>query len=269
MKFNAAAMASAFVFALQTAGQAQEIDETALNELPEVQVVFLGEVHDNPHHHTNQAKALKALAPKAVVFEMLTSEVAATVTPAMLLDSQELARVLDWDNSGWPDFEMYFPVFEASAGAQIYGAQVPRAAAREAVMSGDAVTAFGEGAERFGFMQDLPETEQTTREAEQMAAHCDALPEAMLPGMVLAQRLRDASLARAVMEGLEATGGPVAVITGNGHARTDWGAPALLPEGVTTLSLGQFEAASEEAAPFDLWLVTAPVEREDPCAAFK
>ena len=61
-------------------------------------------------------------------------------------------------------------------------------------------------------------------------------------------------------------------ITGNGHARKDWGAPAALahvaPE-VSAQSLGQGETPT--GAPeggFDAVEITDPVEREDPCAAF-
>ena len=78
--------------------------------------------------------------------------------------------------------------------------------------------------------------------------------------------------ARAVVQAMDATGGPVAVITGNGHARKDWGVPAVLavaaPD-LSVLSLGQFEAAPEGAAPYDLHLVTAPADRDDPCEAFR
>ena len=77
-----------------------------------------------------------------------------------------------------------------------------------------------------------------------MQAHCDALPEDMLPGMVAVQRLRDAVLARAVVRAMDDTGGPVAVITGNGHARRDWGMPAMLARAAPDLDvwvLGQTE----------------------------
>ena len=43
-------------------------------ELPEkaqtAEVVFLGEQHDNPQHHEIQAKWVKHLSPRAIVFEM-------------------------------------------------------------------------------------------------------------------------------------------------------------------------------------------------------
>ena len=147
--------------------------------------------------------------------------------------------------------------------------QVPRAMAREVVQSGAVAERFGPDAARFGLVGDLPGAQQAEREALQMAAHCDALPEDMLPGMVMIQRLRDATLARTVVQALEDTGGPVVVITGNGHARTDWGMPALLPEGLNVVSVAQLEAAPEGPQPHDAWIVTPPVAREDPCAAFR
>ncbi len=90
--------------------------------------------------------------------------------------------------------------------------------------------------------------------------------------MVEAQRLRDAGLARAVVAAMLETGGPVALITGNGHARTDWGVPRMLGRALpdaTVISVGQFEAAPSGPVPHDLWLVTEPAERPDPCLAFR
>jgi hypothetical protein len=34
------------------------------------------------------------------------------------------------------------------------------------------------------------------------------------------------------------------------------------------LSIGQFEEAAADDPPFDLWLLTPPAPRPDPCAAF-
>jgi uncharacterized iron-regulated protein len=64
----------------------------------------------------------------------------------------------------------------------------------------------------------------------------------------------------------------VALITGNGHARADWGAPrdlAQVAPDLRVLSIGQFESMPEGEVPYDLWLVTDPAERKDPCNGFK
>ncbi|MCL3881962.1 ChaN family lipoprotein [Marivita sp. GX14005] len=235
-------------------------------------VVFLGELHDNPGHHARQAEYVERIAPTALVFEMLTPDQAARVTPELLANPREMAEALDWADSGWPDFSMYHPIFVAGGEAAVFGAAVPRGVARDAMRSG-VVESFSGDAGRFGLDRALPEAEQAAREAAQMAAHCDALPEDMLPGMVDIQRLRDAELARAALEAFEAHGGPVVVITGNGHARRDRGAPVYLAAAAPELeiaALGQGEeGAAAPAGDFDEIAFSPPAERDDPCEAFR
>lgn len=253
------------------AAGAERIDPSALANLPTADVVIVGEVHDNPAHHANQAVAVMSVQPAALVFEMLTPQKAALVTPELRADPDALGDALGWAASGWPYFAMYHPIFTAAPDAVIYGADLPRDEVRRAVSEGAAVI-FGAEAAAYGLDAPLPEQEQRTREALQMEAHCNALPEEILPGMVEAQRLRDAALARAVHAALDETGGPVAVVTGNGHARRDWGLArslALVAPEAEILAIGQFEAPPEGVPPFDLWLVTAPTERPDPCTGFK
>jgi uncharacterized iron-regulated protein len=234
-------------------------------------IVILGEVHDNPGHHALQAAAVEAIGPTALVFEMLSQEAAASVTPALAADDAALEAALTWSESGWPDFAMYYPLIAFARSGPIYGAQIDRSAAQAAFAHGAAV-AFGPEAAQFGLATALPADQQATREAEQMAAHCDALPEDILPGFVEAQRLRDASLAQAALGALETHGAPVVIITGNGHARRDWGIPSVLAAAAPDLrvvTLGQFEAPPEGEIPFDLWAMSDPVARPDPCAAFR
>jgi len=243
---------------------------TSLAPMRAADVVILGEIHDNPAHHAWQAEALVALAPAAVVFEMLSPGQAARITPELRADPDALAEAVDWAGSGWPDFALYRPVFEALGGAAIFGAALDYADVRGAVAEG-AAARFAGDATVFGLDRALPSDQQARREAMQAEAHCNALPEALLPGMVEAQRLRDAGFAAAVLAALEATGGPVVLITGNGHARTDWAVPRVLEQvapGLSVVSVAQFEAEPEPGVPFDFWRVTEPATREDPCAVF-
>ena len=248
---------------------ASEISADALGRLSPADAVILGAVHDNPGHHRNQALAVAALTPRALVFEMLTPQ-KAMQTPPDRSDAARLARAFDWQNSGWPDFAMYHPIFAAAPMARIYGGDLPPGDARRAVSEG-AAAVFGADAPRYGLAAPLSPDDQSGREAEQRDAHCNALPEDLLAGMVEAQRLRDAALARAVVQALDETGGPVAVITGSGHARVDRGVPAVLarvaPQ-ARVLSVGQIEAPAAALQPYDLWVVTPPAPRDDPCAAF-
>lgn len=235
------------------------------------EVYVLGEVHDNPAHHLVQAEAVQAIAPRAVVFEMLTAEQAAQVTDDILQDAGRLGEALDWEASGWPDFAMYYPIFAAAEGAKVLGAAVPRDETRNAMQIG-IPRAFGNEAVAFGLTEELDPEQLADRLNLQMDAHCGALPLELLPGMVDLQRLRDAKLAQVTLDALEETGGPVVVITGNGHARKDWGVPSYLARiapGVSVFALGQGEDGGEPDGGFDLILDAASVEREDPCLAFQ
>ncbi len=232
-------------------------------------VIILGETHDNPQHHLVQAEAVEAIAPTAVVWEMVTEEGAQRLAQKAASNPQELSEILRWAELGWPPLSMYYPIFGASE-APVYGAMVPRSAARLAMERG-AATALGADAARYGLTVPLPAAEQAAREADQLAAHCDAVPAEILPQLVAIQRLRDAVLARATLQAVDDTGGPVVVITGNGHARRDWGIPTFLSRlrpGLKVFALGQSEGG-EIAGEFDAVVESPPVDREDPCKAFQ
>lgn len=252
------------------ASHARQITSDDLSRLPPAQIAILGEVHDNPAHHAHQAAAVRAIAPRAMVFEMLTPAQAAAAAGVDRGDTAALEAALGWAGTGWPDFAMYHPIFTAAPQAAIYGAALPRADVRRAMTEG-AAAVFGAEAASYGLAAPLPPAEQAAREADQQAAHCNALPPDLLPGMVAAQSLRDAAFSRTALQALAETGGPVVVITGSGHADKRQGMPAVLavaaPQ-VSVLSVGQVEHDPGPDAPFDLWIVTDPAPRDDPCAAF-
>ncbi|MBV7380663.1 ChaN family lipoprotein [Maritimibacter dapengensis] len=237
----------------------------------EADIYVLGEVHDNAAHHMTQAEAVSDIAPAAVVFEMLTEMQASEVRGGRPTDAETLAEVLQWSKSGWPDFSMYYPIFAAARGAEIFGAAVPRDVSQAAMQDGLAESFAGD-AEIFSLKEPLGDDELEERLALQHEAHCGALPEELLPAMVDVQRLRDATLAQSAIEAHRATGGPVAIITGNGHARNDWGVPFYIARAAPELSvvtLGQSEDGLEPDGGFDIILDAPAALREDPCAAFQ
>lgn len=261
MGMGAAILAAPFAFA----------DPSPPDAARSADVVFLGELHDNPGHHQTQADWTEALQPAALVFEMLTPEQAAKVTADNRGSQEVLQDVLGWEEAGWPDFAMYHPIFAAAPEAAIYGAAVPRDQIR-GLMQQELTDVLGQAdAARFGLDQPLPGDQQALREDMQGRAHCDALPGEMLPMMVSVQRLRDAALARAALEAHAQTGGPVVVITGNGHARTDWGAPFYVRQAdadLTLFALGQGEDGRAPDGTFDTVTDSPAVDRGDPCDAF-
>lgn len=232
-------------------------------------VYLLGEIHDNPAHHQQQAQRITDIAPTAVIFEMLDTDQAHAIAALPVRTPQAIQDVSGWDKSGWPDFDIYAPIFHALNDAAILGAAVPRDQARAAFEHG-VVSAFDGDASLFGLDRPLPQDEQTAREGYQLAAHCDALPAEMLPMMVNIQRLRDATLALRITQAIQDYGPPVVVITGNGHARRNWGiAQYLAHTGWDIFALGQGEADRPPDGTFDAIVFTDPIQRDDPCAAFE
>ena len=116
--------------------------------------------------------------------------------------------------------------------------------------------------------------QQAAREALQAEAHCDALPDEMLPVMVEIQRLRDAAARAAGSTRWTRPAARWCVITGNGHARLDWGAPAAIWRAPRPISLSQrwgrartrFGAPDGGCRPVE---IAPDVDRGDPCAAFR
>ena len=233
--------------------------------LPRADIFVLGEVHDNPLHHAEQARIVAELAPRALVFEMLSPAQADAAMSVDRSDAAALADATGWADGGWPDFAIYAPIFAAAPDARIVGAALPR---------DDLIAVMQGGAAQVPDALPLPplnDADLANLAQEQAEAHCGKLPEEMLPGMVSAQRLRDAAFGGAAVAALDATGGPVVLITGTGHARTDVGVPAAIraarPD-LTVWSLGQLEGEAPPDAPFDAVLVTPVQDRPDPCAAF-
>lgn len=254
------------------------VSEKALTaRLATADIVILGEVHDNPVHHARQAQIVRALAPAGVAFEMVP-EASEEGVQALLAEGsapREIGPAIGWERMGWPEWDLYAPIFEAAPGAYIAGAGVPRAQIRKALRAG-AAAAYGPGASEAGLTIPFDQETLTEVEDEMIASHCNALPREVATGMVEAQRLRDARFARAVLRARQEGGGQAVLITGNGHARTDRGVPAYLralaPE-LTVLSVGMIEAAEPGPAglaglPYDFVWVSAPHERADPCEGF-
>ena len=216
------------------------------------------------------------MQPQALVFEMIEPAAALRITPDRRANAVKLEDLLNWEGSGWPDFAMYYPIFAAAPEAAIFGGGTSKEDVRRAVTEGAAVV-FGDGASLFGLDTPLPSDQHARRVRMQGEAHCGALPDSLLPGMVEAQRLRDAALARAAIAAWEharaSSDAPrVVVIAGNGHAREDWGATAMLRDHfggqVVVEALGQYETGTVIDGPFTSTLTTEPAERADPCEAF-
>ncbi|WP_440996028.1 ChaN family lipoprotein [Arhodomonas sp. SL1] len=267
------------------------LEEATLTErLAAADVVLLGEEHDNPRHHALQARVIDALAERgqrpAVVLEMLRADQQDAVDRARRQhpdDVDAVANAVDWADSGWPAWAEYRPVFAAAYrhGLPLVAGNLSRGQL-QALREGGVEALSADARQRLGLNRARGAGETETMARAIREGHCDLLPESMLPRMRAIQRARDGSLARTALEA--ADHGMSVVITGKGHARSDFAVPRVLAamapgRGVVTLAFepvaSNAQAVTDYAArysagfPFDyVWFTTA-VEREDPCAELR
>ncbi len=236
--------------------------------------LFLGEKHDNADHHRLQAEVIAAVAPGAVVFEHLDHQdpVAETRTP------DALAAAVGWDESGWPPFAIYRPVFAAAfdSGARIVAGHPTRAEVKLAMSEG-----FGaltpEAVAGLPLEPGLPAPLREDLAREVVDSHCGMANEAMVEKMVRGQLLKDTWMARAMREAQAATRAPTVLVAGNGHTRGDRGVPLWLdaPDGGERVTVAFVEVGTaRDPAAVDPegadWLVFTPRhDDDDPCAAFR
>jgi uncharacterized iron-regulated protein len=259
------------VLLLPGAAQPGDVEEV-IAAARRADIVLLGEIHDNPEHHANQAAIVRALQPAALVFEMFpqASEDEINALRAEGASRAAIAAELDWQGSGWPDFAFYAEILEAAPKARVFGAGQPTADVHRAMVEG-AASVFGPDAGSYGLDKPLPPEDEAAREKALAAAHCDKLPAQTLPGLVEAQRFRDAGLADAALWARTMTAdGQVVVITGSGHADKRHGVPvalAVAAPGVSVFAVGQLEAQDPDED-FDALLLAPSPPRDDPCAEF-
>ncbi len=257
---------------------------TLVARLLPVRYRLLGEVHDNPAHHILRAQLIDALASAgrrpAIVFEQFDLDRDAALQEARSgsSDAEALASAGAFDRKGW-QWPLHKPLLEAALRADlpVRAANVSRAALAPVIRSGEVASIPDAWRER------VIRTPWDPRRAEILAqeireSHCGKLPGSLVPRLTLAQRVRDAAMAVALMR--DATQDGAVLIAGNGHVRRDLGVPNYLDAPATDIiAVGWIEVdADERSAPdfpagvaaahpgFDYLWFTAPVARDDPCA---
>jgi len=250
--------------------------EVFIKDLRSADVVILGELHDNPHHHQIRGELIQTLARPSlrVLAEHLTRSQSVSFGPD-LLTSLQAAGFSDkaW---AWPIHEPLFKAIQSS-GLGLWGANL------SAEESNQAFKTRGESLPPVlrKMLTQAPFSDQQRQALEQelMESHCGALPQSMLPGMLWAQRGRDAAMAFAAAESL-----PSVLLAGNGHAWRHVGVPQILSashpqirvvsvlfvenEGTPAQMQGRLRQEKAALRSDYVWS-TAAVDRPDPCLAFK
>jgi uncharacterized iron-regulated protein len=242
------------------------------------EVVYLGELHDNPDHHAVQARILRALlatgARPALAFEMVPETRQAALAAAVRSDAgpEEVDRQLGWRAAGWPSLTLYWPLFELARGhgLPVFGIDLDPAVTRRINRGG--LGAAGEDPARLrSALPDDPARDRgITRRLR--AAHCHRISESQASRMLQSWYARNVVIARRLVEAL-AQAPQVVVIIGRGH-QSPGGVPeqlAALRPGTRQLAVALVEGRVPEreddvsSAEADVVWVVPARERPDYC----
>jgi uncharacterized iron-regulated protein len=236
------------------------------------EVVYLGELHDNPLHHAIQARVLEELllagARPAVAFEMIPETRQALFEEALRSQTSpvEIERQLGWTAQGWPDFMMYWPLMDLARrnGLPVVGADLDPNVTRR--ISRDGIGAAGEDPARFrSALPDDPARDRAiTRRIRE--AHCDRVTEGRAVRMLESWYARNVVIARRLVEALKVAP-QVVVIIGRGH-QSPGGVPeqlnALRP-GTRQLVVALVDGEAEPGMKGDVVWLTPARPRPNPC----
>ncbi len=229
-------------------------------------VVLLGEVHDNAAHHALRLRAFEALlatgARPVLALEQLDRNRQADIERARAQTPPPDADALIAAAGGapgwnWP-FYRPFIALALQHGLPIVAANVPQAEARQVMREGLAAT---------GFDAQVPPDLLNAQVQAIMGSHCGMIGEASARRMALSQVARDQFMAQ-VLKQHAARG--VVLLAGNGHVRTDVGAPRWLDAATRARSesIGVLEQGDDDSA-YDRRVFTAPQQRPDPCEGMR
>jgi uncharacterized iron-regulated protein len=240
---------------------------------PGVDLLLLGETHDNPNQHRLRLRWLEELArtgPFVLAVEQLDTDHQAALDRAFDagLSAKEVAEAGRFEFKAW-GWSLYEPFFEFAVRHRI------RLVA--ANLSRERATAISRGQPLP--MADARPSDWSAADADALAAeirlgHCGMLPERAVEPIARAQRARDATIASVIAKARADTGLPVVLLAGNGHVRLDRGVPRYLRDvapGVRVLSVGLLEepVGRVDPAGYDLVVGTAAQPREDPCEGMR
>ena len=238
------------------------------------EVVYLGELHDNAQHHAIQARIVETLiadgSRPALAFEMVPETRQLALDAAVRSDAGrvEVDRRLEWSAQGWPDFAMYWPLFELARKNNLPVVATDLDPAVNRRISRNGLGAAGEDPARLrSAMPDDPARDKGIAQRLQ-AAHCNQISESRALRMVESWYARNVVIARRV-GGALALAPQVVVIMGRGHASP--GAVteqlAALRPGTRQLVVGLFEGRVDgpvEGIADVVWITPAR-SHPDPC----
>ena len=206
--------------------------ETLLDDLAEVRITYLGEIHTIARHHKLQTDILKRLKEQglklALGMEMFSTDQQAILDRWLAGKQSISALIRDLGKEHWTNLKDYEPVLTAARdlGIPIIGLNARDILVHKLAMSG--LESFSPE-EKDSLPKDLEQINPLNDRLLRLRLRVHkAFEDKSLHNIVLAQSLRDATMARAVVDFLNSPKGKDAamlVIAGSGHLNYGFGVP--------------------------------------------
>lgn len=247
--------------------------------------VLLGEVHDNAEQHRLHRDLIAALIRDgrrpAVAMEQFDREHQPALDRAQKgsAPTPELLKTAGAVNTqGW-NWSYYEPIVRLALDNRlpIVAVNLSRADAFRVSTEGATRVLGAAAVDALHLQKPLPDAARRRLEQAIEEGHCGEAPQNILPGMVAAQRARDAVMAQILQ-----AHGPAVLIAGNGHVRRDFGVPHYLaqyPGGDDVRVAAFIEVDTSKPQPSDYVTAGAPeydyvvfttrAERLDPCKTLR
>jgi len=261
------------------------IDEaTLLARIDKVNVLLLGETHDNPQHHELQQKLLNARiesgARPALVMEQLDADSQPALDAALAGSDRDATLKAVTGLIKFADWKFYRPFLVTAVDNKlpVIAANISSQQLQPVIWQG--FSAFDADALKRMAVEEVWSAGRENYMLTHMGgAHCGQLRDSLREGLTRGQRLRDALMADSAVPGI---GRGIVAIVGSSHARRDIGMPIYLAArdpSARIFSIGfvevvpgrnapetyETESASGDA-PFDVIWFTPRMARTDPCA---
>lgn len=204
-----------------------------LSRLMSKEIVLVGETHTDLAHHLGQAQLVRSLGAQAgqtlaVGFEQIRHTESRRLENYQKVHGdkpQGLESLLKWDASGWPDFEIYLPIFEAAFDTQsrVVGLDLGLHQMQR-LKQGNFEDFSKASLRKTKFKEGLPEGLQKSLERELIDSHPFNISDEHLQLMQKLQRARDLQMAESLLDLLEDADRVVGIM-GWGHSRNDRGVP--------------------------------------------
>jgi len=227
-------------------------------------IVLLGEIHDHALGHKARLAWLQQALDDgwrpALALEQFDIEHQALLTQAQAQCSDDMDCIVQTAKGStfWP-WPYYYPVLQLAKQYQLplIAANLSRIDAANIMRDANAIPADMPWLAQYLATVDDALAQDMTVEVRQ--AHCNKLPESIVPGMARAQLARDAVMAHVLKQ--HASRG-VVLLAGNGHVRRDLGVPRWLER---SYAIG-FITTDQDAGPFDEVVRLPKHDQGDPCA---